>query len=268
MNDNSIVLKIIDLVRPIRYGIEGFLYNQARNYRNKELIERLKDKYKNKPLLIVGNGPSLNETPLDDFTGVPAIGMNKINLIFTRTSWRPSLIISSNPLVVKQNSTYWEDAKIPVLLSWKNRWFLSKDVKKNISFYLQINTKEFQKNITNGIGAGSTITYGAMQFAYYMGANPVILFGIDHTFAVKNTDKKGSIVKATEDDKSHFDPNYFGKGTWWQLPDLDDSEEAYKRAKIAFENDGRKIFDATVGGKLEIFEKISINKAKLLCNID
>lgn len=48
------------------------------------------------------------------------------------------------------------------------------------------------------------------------------------------------------------------------MPDLDRSEEAYGAAKRAFEADGRKIYDATIGGKLEVFEKISLDEAKRL----
>jgi hypothetical protein len=268
MQDNSVVLKLINLIRPIRYKIEGSLYNRSGNDHQIATIKELKDKYKGQPLLIVGNGPSLNNTPLDDFSGVPAIGMNKINLIFKRTKWRPSLILASNPLVVKQNLDFWKNSTFPIFLSWKNRWLMDGKAKKAVNFYLQINTKDFQTDVSKGIGAGSTITYGAMQFAHYMGASPVILVGVDHTFAVKKTDKKGSIVKSQEDDKSHFDPNYFGRGSWWQLPDLDDSELAYHRAKEKFEQDGREILDATVNGKLEVFKKISINDAKKICGID
>lgn len=219
-------------------------------------------------MLIIGNGPSLNKTPLADFENVPAIGLNKINLIFERTSWRPSLVLSSNPLVVSQNTEFWASTDIPIFLSWKNHWFLPRAVKDRVNFYLQINSKAFQTDIVRGIGAGATITFAAMQFAYYMGANPLILFGVDHSFALKTTDKKGDIVKSQEDDKSHFDPNYFGKGTWWQLPDLDYSERAYALARTAFESEGRQILDATLGGQLEVFPKITLREARELCGCE
>ena len=37
---------------------------------------------------------------------------------------------------------------------------------------------------------------------------------------------------------------------------LDRMELAYKKAKTYFEDDGRKIVNATVGSKLEIFDRI------------
>ena len=55
---------------------------------------------------------------------------------------------------------------------------------------------------------------------------------------------------------SHFHPNYFPKGSKWQLPDLLRSEIAYRIARRAFEDNGREIVDATVGGNCPIFEKV------------
>jgi hypothetical protein len=51
----------------------------------------------------------------------------------------------------------------------------------------------------------------------------------------------------------------FGKGFRWQLPDLETSEIAYGMARSAFEADGRKVVDATVGGKLTVFPKVDYN---------
>ena len=63
-------------------------------------------------------------------------------------------------------------------------------------------------------------------------------------------------TRSADVDDNHFHPNYFPKGYKWQSPDLLRSEIAYGLAKEAFEMDGRKIFDATIGGKCEVFEKI------------
>lgn len=257
--------KIVNTIRPFRYYVEKILYRRPTNVQNIGQIKKLKDRFKDNPLIIVGNGPSLNKTPLDEFGDIPSIGMNKINLLFDRVDWRPSIILSSNPLVVKQNQDFFGTTKIPVFLSWKNRWLIGRKARRNASYYLQINTREFSKDVSVGVGAGATITYAAMQFAYYMGANPVILVGIDHSFATKGP--ANEVVKSKEDDASHFDPNYFGKGTWWQLPDLDFSEQAYMRAKKAFEEDGRVIYDATIDGKLQVFEKISIEEMRRVCAV-
>ena len=53
-------------------------------------------------VLLVCNGPSLNQVDLSKFSGIQGYGLNKINLIFTRTKWKPSGIFVINGLVISQ----------------------------------------------------------------------------------------------------------------------------------------------------------------------
>jgi hypothetical protein len=106
----------------------------------------------------------------------------------------------------------------------------------------------------NGVWEGATVTFVAMQLAYYIGFSKVILIGVDHSFKTKGDPHKK--VVSVGSDPNHFDPNYFGKGFKWNLPDLETSEYAYSLAKKAFGEDGREIVDATVGGKLKVFKKV------------
>jgi hypothetical protein len=98
------------------------------------------------------------------------------------------------------------------------------------------------------------VTYVALQLAYFMGFEEAILIGVDHNFATKGL--PNTTVTSSGDGPNHFAPGYFGKGFKWQLPDLEGSERAYWLARQAFEAAGRRVVDATVGGKLEIFPKV------------
>jgi hypothetical protein len=44
------------------------------------------------------------------------------------------------------------------------------------------------------------------------------------------------------------------------LPDLETSELAYRMAKAAFEEDGRRVLDATVNGNLTVFPKTDYDR--------
>ena len=88
-----------------------------------------------------------------------------------------------------------------------------------------------------------------MQLAYHLGFTDVILVGVDHSFATQGPANK--LVTSQGPDPNHFDPSYFGAGIRWQLPDLEVSEASYRLARQHFEADGRRIRDATVGGKLD-----------------
>ena len=82
------------------------------------------------------------------------------------------------------------------------------------------------------------------------------LIGVDHKFTIHGP--PGRTIESAGDDPNHFSPNYFGKGFRWQLPSLEASEKAYRMAKQAFEEDNRRIIDATVGSNLRVFPKVPL----------
>jgi hypothetical protein len=181
-------------------------------------------------------------------------GMNRIYLLFKELGFRTSYYVAVNDLVLEQCAEEIESLEMPRFIGWRGRkWFKDPDI-----YFLDADytpPAEFSNDITRRIFEGSTVTFVAMQIAYFMGFQEVILIGVDHNFATKGA--PNVTVVSQGEDHDHFSTEYFGKGFRWQLPDLAASEEAYKLAKIGFESNGRRILDATVDGKLTIFPKIS-----------
>lgn len=246
--------------RPIRYKWDALTFAP----RSVDALERLRGIVRGRPLLVVGNGPSLNRTPLEEFRGIASIGMNKIDLLFNRTTWRPNIIVCVNNLVVKQHVASFAKSEIPIYLSWKSRHFVSSVARTKVNFFLSRNSEVFSHDITRGVGWGSTVTYTALQFAYFMEADPVLIVGVDHSF--KADGPAHGIARREGPDVNHFDPSYFKVGAYWGLPDLDGSEKAYATALREIQRTGRRVFDATIDGKLEIFPKISIRQAIEMAN--
>lgn len=246
--------------RSARYGLNRLSYRLAGHG---SALESLRNQWRGRPALVVGSGPSLKQTPLEGFAGVPAIAMNKINLLFDDVAWRPSLIVCSNPVVMRQNRAFFSSTGIPTYLNWKGRWHLRKRHRRTATFFLELVSDAFSRDITQGVGSSPTVTYVALQFAFYMRAHPVILLGIDHSFIYQGAPNR--YVRSTGPDRNHFHPDYFGAGKVWGTPDLKGSERVYRKAREAFEADGREILDATVGGKLRIFPRISVEQALTLC---
>jgi hypothetical protein len=91
-----------------------------------------------------------------------------------------------------------------------------------------------------------------------MGFETVILVGVDHNFVSQG--RPNTTVISQGDDPDHFHSGYFGKGIRWQLPDLETSERAYRMARRVYENAGRRVLDATVGGKLTVFPKVNYDE--------
>lgn len=206
---------------------------------------------------IIGNGPSLKNTDLSKLKNEYTFGMNRIYLAFDEMGFDTSYYVSVNDLVIEQCATEIQELDIPRFVSWRagKHWLSNEE--KLFFLYTTYTEPKFSKNIRNRLWESATVTYVALQLAYYMGFKEAILIGVDHNFETKG--KANTTVVSEGDDPNHFHPGYFGKGFRWQLPDLEMSEVGYQMAKEAFEKDGRKVLDATVGGKLTIFEKVDFN---------
>ena len=184
--------------------------------------------------------------------GEYTFGMNRIFLMFPELGFETSFFVSINDLVIEQSAADIQGLKMPKFLAWHaHSWLQPAD---DLYFLHTTYTgPKFARDITGRLWEGATVTYVALQVAYYLGFSEAILIGVDHSFATKG--KPNTTVVSQGDDPNHFNPAYFGKGFRWQLPDLDTSEVAYGMARRAYERDGRRVLDATVGGKLTVFPK-------------
>ncbi len=217
-------------------------------------MRKFKGIHAGKRCVIIGNGPSLRNTNLDLLRGEITFGLNRIYLMFDELGFETSYHVVVNELVVEQCSDDFRKIRAPLFTTTPNRKYLSGSA--NAVHLAPLDGPRFVSNVAHGVWEGGTVTYVAMQLAYYMGFTEVVLVGVDHRFADKGPANK--VVISTGPDRSHFDPRYFGAGFKWQLPDLETSEIAYELARKKFENDGRRIVDATVGGALDIFPKVSL----------
>jgi len=212
----------------------------------------MKDKHQGERCFIIGNGPSLKNTDLSLLKDEVTFGMNRIYLLFDRVGFVTTYYVSVNDLVIEQSAHDIVSLPCPKFISWRTRDLI--DFTDDMMFLHSRGEPMFYTDITKGMWEGATVTYVAMQIAYYLGFREVILIGVDHSFATQG--EPHAAVVSQGEDPNHFDPQYFGKGFRWNLPDLERSELAYRVAKYQFERDGREIIDATVGGKLQVFRKV------------
>lgn len=216
-------------------------------------LDGLRDKYRGERVFLIANGPSLKRTDLSRLKNEYTIGLNRIGLNVDNMGFEPTFLCCVNANVLEQFREDFERSSSIKFLSDKaanaieNSWN---------TFFMGSLPKVgyFEKDLRNGAWCeGWTVTYCAMQVAYYLGFKEVILVGLDHYF--KDSGAANKAVVANSDDENHFHPAYFGKGVTWQYPDLDRSEQHYVVARQTFEEDGRRIIDATLGGHCEIFDK-------------
>lgn len=221
-------------------------------------LTELKDSHRGERCFIIGNGPSLQRTDLSKLRDEYTFGLNRIYLLFPELGFSTTFLVTVNWLVLEQCAD--EILSIPSIkfLPWTFRKRLNPNILGNTVFVQsERGDKVFTPDARKSLWQGTTVTFIAMQLAYHLGFQKVILIGVDHSFTTQG--KPHQAVVSQGDDPNHFSPNYFSKGFRWQLPDLETSEAAYRLARQAFEADGREIVDATVGGKLTVFPKVDFS---------
>lgn len=230
-------------------------------FRESKRLLQFKDRHAGEKCFIIGNGPSLNKMDLSPLKDRITFGLNKIYLIFDKVDLNLKYHVAVNPFVIQQSAREFEMLTCPSFLSMRAAYNVVKS-KANIYKVCTGAPFSFQSDLSKTLCEGYTVTYVAMQLAFYMGFREVFLIGVDHNFSYKGKPNEKQLLEG--DDPNHFIPNYFG-GQNWNLPDLEGSELAYHLAKFHFERDGRSIYDATVGGKLNIFPKVSYELALENC---
>jgi hypothetical protein len=252
----TVVRDSLDAIKRSKEIPEAFFHSWRVTSRKD--LEQFRNIHQGKRCFILGNGPSLKQTDLTKLKNEYTFGMNRIYLAFDDIGFETSYYVSVNDLVIEQCANEILELKIPRFVSWRagKRWLTQQE---NLFFlYTTYTEPKFAKDIRNRLWESATVTYVALQIAFFMGFDEVIIIGVDHNFETKG--KANTTIISQGDDPNHFHPGYFGKGFRWQLPDLEMSEVGYRMAKEAFERDGRKVLDATIGGKLSIFEKIDYNR--------
>lgn len=248
-------------INPYRYAAYE-LWNRIKwdlnpeSWRSRRKLKQLKDKCQGSKAVIVCNGPSLLKSDLSLLEGVFTFGLNKINLLFDKSSFRPSCIVAINPFVIEQNAEFYNQTDIPLFLdSYGVRFVRSR---KNTTFIPSSSQPKFAKDCSLNVYGGYTVTFVAMQLAFHMGFKHVALIGCDHNFVTKGP--ANLAVASGEKDENHFAPNYFAGGVMWHLPDLEGSELAYRMARDMYQAAEKSIVNATDGGCLELFPRMSLEQ--------
>lgn len=224
---------------------------------NQRRLSQLAEAHSGETCVIIGNGPSLAKIDVSSLRGVATFGLNRGYLWWQKHGFEPTYFVTVNELVIAQFADELKRIGSIKFLPWRGRAaFAGVD---GCCYLTELWSEGFRGDIRHGLWSGGTVTFAAIQLAYYMGFSRVVLVGVDHSFAAKGAPNEVRVSKGP--DKNHFDTGYFGRGISWNLPDLPTSEQAYAMARAAFEADGREIVNATVGGQLEVFTRMPLAEA-------
>jgi len=191
-------------------------------------------------------GPSLNKTNFQLIKGEHMIALNGFFTGIEKFNVNPDYWCVSDMCVF--------DDIYKSLFKLDTNLFLMEDagrayLKKNLSFERTLENNpivvkplgdtstwnQFSKDLSKG-ATGGNVMFGGLQLAYYLGFDETYLIGCDC---------EGLHFDDTADEET-------------SIPGFGRAFEHYEMFKREFEKDNCKIYNSTVGGALEVFERKSL----------
>ena len=248
------------LLVTLRYRLAGWGLSVTLN--EKRLLA-LKGKHQGQRAFVIGNGPSLNKCDLRLLRDEVTFGVNAIFLNRDRMGFYPSYYVVEDEFVAEDRADEINQLAGPTKFFGNYVNYCIEDRPDVIWMNLRMNYgpypgfPHFSRNAARMIWVGGTVAYVCLQLAYYMGCAPVYLVGFDHCYEIpKDAQVDGSGILSRSSDPNHFHPDYFGSGYRWHDPMVERMEMAFRRARDVYQSTGRKILNATVGGHLEVFDRV------------
>jgi hypothetical protein len=209
---------------------------------------------------IVGNGPSLNDTPLDLLIGETSFGVNRIAGIYPRTNWRPTHYVRAEEASTLYDPTiYQSDMEIHRDLGceiWSNEMFIREsDGIRSSGQWRQIRAcAHYTMHFDNPDCPASYHLPRLCTFGSSVSVAIQIALGIQNIDTVYLV---GCDMGYREGKVNHFDENYtegVGELRNARYTELD----ILAAHMIAARSFPGRIFNATVGGSLEVYPRVRL----------
>lgn len=203
---------------------------------------------------IVATGPSLTTDDLNTLHnhGEICFSMNRIFNIFNRTEWRPDYYVVGDKEMIEDLSEEISSLNVPnkFISTVPRSYWESFNSKGSIPYKILLrafNNRQplFSEYAEHGLYQGTTITYLCIQLAVYMGFSDIYLLGVDFNYSNNLYDPRNHFAGCDNTGKKVRLNPICPERT---LLAYKSSAEYCKKHKI-------KIFNATRGGKLEVFER-------------
>jgi len=200
---------------------------------------------------VMGCGESLEITPLHLLEGEISFALNRIANIYPITTWRPTYYFNIGTGPDTRPDAYMKamasiDLGIPSFV----RSFSALPDRTNVMRFnrdskIYWDFSNWSLDCSEVIFLWRTSIYGLMQLVMYMGFKKVYLLGCDIGYA--------------PNEENHF----------YNEPDIDWTQErcdyenwchieAHRKIKFACDAQDVEVYNATIGGELEVYERVNI----------
>jgi len=241
-----------------------YLRKRSANFIRNRQIKQFKNRHVGQRCFVLGNGPSLTIRDLDRLKSETTFAADKIYLAFEQTDWRPSYYVVEDDHMIRQHHQIIRELTGFVKFVSDDWGSSFRGADKVITYprtLLDLDRfPRFSGNAGRHVFCGYMVTYISLQLAYFMGFERVYLLGVDFDYSLSH-DGADTIVHDAGHPSDHFTPEYFAPGEQRYAPQLNRAQRAMRCARKFYEANGRKIWNATRGGKLDVFERISLDEA-------
>lgn len=250
----------------------------------KKYVNELKifyKKYEGNRCFIIGNGPSLKIEDLENIKKEYSFASNAIYAIYAYTDWRPTYYFATDSIFCKQmmaDKTNLKilmdgcDAAFTPILEEGIRYREDSDI--NQLYYMLTLIKEsknglpyFSSDCSKQIYSAGSVTYPMLQLAIYMGFKQIYLLGMDFNYSVERHKSNNTIIrndicnhmKIIEQEEKKFYNAIYERHNETYIIDIDVQLAGYQAAKQYADLHGIDIYNATRGGKLEVFPRVNFD---------
>jgi len=235
--------------------------------RKSRVLASYRNKYAGQRCFLIGNGPSLQAEDLDRLRGEITFGCNLIYKIYEQTSWRPTFYCVSDSTITRIHSRDLVDNMEGSRLMIREFAYRYMHVRPWDAVRLPYISIERYKVRGNVLAyhyiSHATVISMMMELAFTMGFKEIYLFGVDGTNASARggnfSDNYYKEMKAYADQAKKrtiagYDPSV--RAAYLQRRTLGIFAQLRKYA----EKHGIKIYNATRGGVIEVFERADFDE--------
>jgi hypothetical protein len=233
---------------------------------NRQRWHRLRGRFAGQRAFLLGNGPSLNRTPLHLLRHEVTMCFNRFDLMFERLAWRPTMYAVIDDRVARDTAEEINETVRNVQFAFfpdlhpYNVDFTRFIVAADNVYWLHLDSLSFRDDLPR-CGINKTVANVGLQILAYLGFKVIYLLGVDLDYQ-----RQGSVIvhnprdltATSDDDPDHFDPRYFGVGRQYHQPRMQETFAKFREARDFFEARGVQIMNAGVGGRLNLFPRVDL----------
>ena len=216
--------------------------------------------YQGERLFLLGNGPSLSDTPLEALSGEHTFAMNNISTIYHRTSWRPSLYF--NITWQADRHPLWNESAmnsislgIPSFARTSspfpdtpNLMRLRVESRLMPLGHKLCRTPQWSQEADRCVVTYRMSAYSLVQLAIWMGFSTIYMLGMDLSFSMNPGERH---VTDKYEGTFEWNPRLVAHENYWH-------RVAHEWVRHHANLSEVPVYNATAGGNLDVYPRVDL----------